>query len=90
MTQPELPPEMLQKYVDRRRADVLQLKECLKGDDLSIAERIGHQMKGNGATFGFPELEDLGRRIEFAAKRKEKDHLLELVSQFEEVVSKMN
>lgn len=90
MTQPELPPEMLQKYVVRRRADVLQLKECLKGEDLSIAERIGHQIKGNGATFGFPELEDLGRKIEFAAKRKEKDQLSVLVTQFEDAVSKMN
>jgi HPt (histidine-containing phosphotransfer) domain-containing protein len=61
--------EAVQKYLYRRFADTIRCYEALSRGDLSILERVGHQMKGNGVTFGFPEITDIGESLESAAQK---------------------
>lgn len=56
------------RYTDRRRRDFSQCFHGLLAKDFSILETIGHNLKGNGVSFGYPELSQLGEKMEIAAK----------------------
>lgn len=60
----EVPAESRKKYLTRRLAELDQLEESL---DIELAKKVGHQMKGNAATFLFPTLAELGAQLEQAA-----------------------
>jgi signal transduction histidine kinase/DNA-binding response OmpR family regulator/HPt (histidine-containing phosphotransfer) domain-containing protein len=55
-------------YLARRTEDVTSLRALLERGDFSTIERRGHNVKGSGVTYGFPELSRIGERIEAAAK----------------------
>jgi HPt (histidine-containing phosphotransfer) domain-containing protein len=44
-----------------------QLGEALAARNLEALNRLGHQMKGSGRSYGFPDVSDIGARIEEAA-----------------------
>lgn len=68
--QMKIPDEMRAKYIERRQRDMEELKQALGAGNLEPFQRIGHQLKGNGATYGYEELGELGRRMEEAANGK--------------------
>jgi len=55
-------------YLDRRTADVASLRALLDRGDLDEMRRLGHNMKGSGSSYGFPEISRIGARIEAAAR----------------------
>lgn len=61
-----IPDEMRKKYIERRRRDVEELSVASSSKDLAPFIKVGHQLKGNGITFGYQELADLGVRMEEA------------------------
>ena len=63
-----IPDEMRAKYIERRRRDLEELTQASAQGNLEAFQRIGHQLKGNGATYGYEELGELGRRMEEAAE----------------------
>jgi len=67
--------EMRPAYLEERRNDVLRLRDALLAEDWEEASRIGHAMIGSGSVAGYPVLTDLGRRIERAAKQKDRGEL---------------
>ena len=48
-------------------------------DDFNIAIGIGHKLKGNGETFGYPLISQLGIEIEQAGIYKDKDKLTDAI-----------
>jgi hypothetical protein len=63
--------EAINKYLSRRQVD---FERCLLGftqRNYADIEMIGHNMKGNGSTFGFPELSELGESLEIGARQKD-------------------
>jgi HPt (histidine-containing phosphotransfer) domain-containing protein len=60
-------------YLARRTEDVTSLRALLERGDFSTIERRGHNVKGSGVTYGFPELSRIGERIEAAAKAESRD-----------------
>jgi HPt (histidine-containing phosphotransfer) domain-containing protein len=64
----QIPEEMKKKYVERRRKDADTLSAGLASGSLEAFANIGHQLKGNAATFGFDELALIGERMEAAAE----------------------
>lgn len=64
----KIPQEGIDLYVHRRINDLNTLKKALKNKMTSDFFRIGHGLKGNAVSFGFPELESLGERLEHVAK----------------------
>ena len=82
----QVPVEARQKYLERRKQDVIASKEALSKQDYFFLERLGHQIKGNAITFGFDELTTVAVAIEQAAKAKNISQLQELVIKFESAV----
>ena len=68
-----IPDEMRKKYIERREKDMADLQEALAGSNLEPFKRIGHQLKGNGATYGYDELGELGHPMEEAAGSNQMD-----------------
>lgn len=60
--------EILAKYHSRRKEDLEACRKSFAVQDLAIIERIGHRLKGNGVTFGYPELSKLGEDMEMSAR----------------------
>jgi signal transduction histidine kinase/BarA-like signal transduction histidine kinase len=70
----ELPPEvqaLVPQYLDGRVNDLRRLSDALSGKDYETIRIIGHNMKGTGASFGFPQLTVAGALIEAAAKDRD-------------------
>lgn len=65
--------EIIKKYVTRRQEDFEKCLLAFAKRDYADIEMIGHKMKGNGTTFGFPELSELGESLETGALAKDHD-----------------
>ncbi len=64
-----IPKEARERYLERRKADLDKLQIALKSQAFNEFKRIGHQLKGNAASFGYPELEKIALQMEAAAER---------------------
>ncbi len=58
-------------FIERLRTSGPELQDAIKHSDFPAIRIFGHNLKGNGANFGFPWLSELGDRLESAALRNE-------------------
>lgn len=75
----QIPVELKRKYLERRIQDIEQLMLSLDQNDFAPAFRLGHQVKGNAATFDVPQIASLGLQIENAAKKQDSDRIKNLI-----------
>lgn len=73
--------EHQKKYLERRLTDIYDLKESLKHNNFDIAASIGHRLKGNGVTFGYPNISDLGIALEKAAIDQDKNRIKNIIDE---------
>ncbi|MFT7519958.1 MAG: signal transduction histidine kinase/CheY-like chemotaxis protein, partial [Kiritimatiellia bacterium] len=55
-------------FLQDRRADVDQLNVLLRTHDMAGVAHIAHRLKGNGASYGFLRVTELGQAMETAAR----------------------
>jgi PAS domain S-box-containing protein len=60
---------LIPDYLDARRSEVAGMMALLTASDFDRLRVLGHNFKGNGTPYGFPELSKLGAELEAAAKR---------------------
>jgi HPt (histidine-containing phosphotransfer) domain-containing protein len=82
----QVPDEIMSRYFERRKRDVEECIEHLKTGDMRFIEKVGHQLKGNGVTFGFPELSDIGTEMEQAVQSGDKSEISLAVGKFSDWV----
>lgn len=70
-------------YLNRRKLEIEELRNSLQRDDFEVAVSIGHRLKGNGVTFGFPLIGQIGVELEAAAKSKDKTKLQETINELD-------
>lgn len=58
---------LLPRFIAHRQRDLDEARVALGRDDYDAIARLGHNMRGNGQSFGFPEVSWLGERIETSA-----------------------
>jgi HPt (histidine-containing phosphotransfer) domain-containing protein len=80
----EIPLASQIKYLVRRHEELGMAKQALSAGDLSPIQSMGHKLKGNGATFGFPELGELGAELESAAAEHRVERISSLMAKFEQ------
>ena len=74
-----LPKELKFKYLTRRLEEVHLLESSLNEGDFTVAERVGHQLKGNAVTFEIPQIAYIGHEMERAAQMKDTEKLKALI-----------
>jgi HPt (histidine-containing phosphotransfer) domain-containing protein len=65
------------RFLERRRRDVASIRAALECGDFETIDRLGHNLRGNGLSFGFPEMSAIGERLEVAAVAKNAIAVLE-------------
>jgi two-component system sensor histidine kinase/response regulator len=65
--------DLIPGYLENRHRDVQEIGRFLLEDDLQEILRLGHSMKGSGGGYGFEGITQIGREIEEAARRGDKD-----------------
>lgn len=61
-----IPEEARVKYIERRMKDIESLRQALAQKSFDEFKRIGHQLKGNAASFGYMDLEKVAIQLEAA------------------------
>jgi polar amino acid transport system substrate-binding protein len=59
--------DLIPGYLANQRHDLEALARAVDRGDFPAARNIGHSMKGSGASYGFPEITEIGRLIEQCA-----------------------
>jgi CheY-like chemotaxis protein/anti-sigma regulatory factor (Ser/Thr protein kinase) len=88
---PEIPADLAdlaEEYLDKRRADAAKLREAIERRAFDDARRLGHNMKGSGAGYGFRTVSELGARSEHAAARADASGVLRLAGELVEYAEK--
>lgn len=80
--------DMRKRYLDRRSKDVEVCSLRLLKLDWAYFESLGHQLKGNAASYGFVELGSIAMEIERAALNKDFSQLKICVKAFQNWVLK--
>jgi len=55
-------------FLENRRSDLEAIRTALSAGDADTVQRLGHNMKGAGAGYGFEGITELGAELEGAAK----------------------
>ncbi|HEX4228810.1 MAG TPA: response regulator [Bryobacteraceae bacterium] len=84
--------QLSRNYINARKREISHMRELAPGQGMKELRVFGHNMKGTGTSFGFPELTKLGAAIEEAAKTSNTsqlaNHLLK-VSEYVECASQV-
>ncbi|HWF46574.1 MAG TPA: response regulator [Bryobacteraceae bacterium] len=84
--------QLSRNYISSRKREISRMRELAPGQGMTELRVFGHNMKGTGTSFGFPELTKLGAAIEEAAKSSNTaqlaNHLLK-VSEYVECASQV-
>ncbi|MGE4132007.1 MAG: Hpt domain-containing protein [Bdellovibrionales bacterium] len=78
----EIPPEIRSRYLERRQRDLEILQGALQRKSFDEFKRIGHQLKGNAASFGYLELADIAVAMEKAAAASNAQEAAQVLNRF--------
>lgn len=82
----DLPPEiadLASSYLANRRSELEELHAAAERGDFERIHRLGHNMKGTGTGYGFPEITRIGAALEGAADRAEAEEAARLVAELD-------
>jgi CheY-like chemotaxis protein len=75
VTPPQEIEELVPKYLANVRRYMEEILAGVESKDCNIARRLGHQFKGSGNGYGFPEIARSGAAIETAAIAQDEDEI---------------
>ncbi|HUO04747.1 MAG TPA: response regulator [Candidatus Binataceae bacterium] len=70
--------DLIPDFLQSKRTDVAAVLAALESGDYALASTVGHQLKGEGGSYGFPAVTDLGRDLEEAAASADRERALRL------------
>ena len=82
----EVPPaikSLVPRYLGSRHKDIAALRSALEQRDFGVIARVGHNLKGTGTPYGFPEITEIGRSLERAGKESDPAGALRHVERLE-------
>ena len=78
------PPEGLEEaiplFLESTHEDLEALSRALRAEDYAKLRFIGHDLKGSGGGYGFDEIGVIGKCIEEAAKRTDRDEIAKQIA----------
>ena len=79
--------DLVPMFVEQRKRDLKAMIEALSVSDFEAIERFGHNVKGTGASYGFPALTKLGSALQQAASTKDTKICEQILQKMEGVLS---
>ncbi|HTQ47846.1 MAG TPA: Hpt domain-containing protein [Polyangiaceae bacterium] len=78
--------KLLPRFVAHRADDVANIRLALERGDYALIARLGHNMRGNGRSYGFADIATIGERMEAAAVARDATGVREQVVALEDWV----
>lgn len=78
---------LLNRYLERRKADLAVLRTALSNNNYASIELTGHNLSGSGAAYGLERVSQLGADLENAAQSADPDRIRQLVDQLEDFIA---
>ena len=75
--------ELVPGFIDNRRVDVQNIRRYLEQRSFAEIQRLGHNMKGCGESYGFPRISEIGRELERAARAGDAETVAKLNDELE-------
>ncbi len=79
--------DLIPGYLKRRDLEIADLNMFLQNKDFESIEKVGHKLKGNGSSFGFDLISQLGELIMIAAHNKNAVEVKKLIDELQNEVS---
>jgi hypothetical protein len=73
-------------FLSMRRAEIVKMRDALTTGNFALIQKIGHNCKGIGRGYGFPEISSLGLAIENAAKARDENRVVVSMAQLEHFI----
>jgi PAS domain S-box-containing protein len=70
-------------FLSNRQGDLTKMREALEALDFATIQKIGHNCKGIGAGYGFPEMSVVGANVETAARTLDAVEVKKSIVEFE-------
>ncbi|HVN27355.1 MAG TPA: Hpt domain-containing protein [Candidatus Binataceae bacterium] len=82
--------DLIPDFLTRKRADLQNLQAALAGGDLASIATIGHKIKGEGGSFGFDAMSEIGAALEAGGKTGDGAAVRQLVADLSEYLEKID
>jgi len=80
---------LLPRFVAHRERDVGTIREAITRQDYDVIATVAHNMRGNGASYGFPEVSEIGLELEDAARARDEESVEEATAHLEQCVARI-
>src|ERR1700733_5754802 len=81
--------DLIPDFLTRKRADLQTMRISLESGDLATIAAVGHKIKGEGGSFGFDTMSEIGAELEASGKKGDRDSARQLVSDLSEYLEKI-
>lgn len=81
--------DLIPDFLTRKRVDLQTLKGALESGDLTTIASLGHKIKGEGGSFGFDTMSEIGAALEASAKKGDRASTRQLVTDLSEYLEKI-
>jgi HPt (histidine-containing phosphotransfer) domain-containing protein len=71
--------DLAKDFLENRRNELAELRSLVEQADFKKLEQIAHKIKGNGGSFGFPRISEIGKRLEYSAQAHLRDECAKAV-----------
>ena len=86
----KLPDAARVKFLVRLLDDLRNIKSQTPNFDMDNLKRLGHQLKGSAATFGFALLGEIGAKLEDQVKAGNKSEIPQFINELESNATKFH
>jgi len=81
--------DLIPDFLNRKRADLATMRSALSSGDLATIAAVGHKIKGEGGSFGFDTISEIGAALEQSGKKGDRDSAQRLVGDLSEYLEKV-
>ena len=81
--------QLVMRFLVRKHAELDRLRAALEMSDFETIRRLGHDLKGAGEGFGFPELSILGAKFELAAPERDTTQIAVCIASMERYLTRL-
>ncbi len=75
--------DLIPGYLSRRDQDIQALKIFALNNDYISVSKLGHKLKGNGSSFGFNYISEIGSFLMLACEQKNMSEIKKIISNLE-------
>jgi len=79
--------KLLPRFIAHRAEDVATIRLALERGDYALIARLGHNMRGNGRSYGFADIATIGERMEAAALARDTGGVREQAAALEDWIA---